>query len=378
MKIAMAAGEISGDLLAGSLVKALKELDPEIQIAGIAGPSMQQQGCEAWVDIDQLSVMGLSEILSQLPRLLRLRKSFAQKVLAWQPDIFVGIDAPDFNLALEKKLSLQGINTAHYVSPSVWAWRQSRVKKIKLSTRLMLTLFPFEQAFYQKHDVEAIFTGHPFADEIPLKIDRNKMQDQLGLTGQPLIALLPGSRSQEISRIAPELLKTAKILSEKYPQSQFVIPVPGNKQMRQLKQLIPDNSRFTLTTNNAREVLMAADLAILASGTVALEAMLCQCPMVVCYKLSPATAFIVRSFNMLKSQWVSLPNVLSDQSIVPELLQEKANAQEISLAAIQILESPQQQAEMLAEFKRQHLILKQNAAQQAAKSLIAFIKDHAN
>ena len=374
MKIAMAAGEISGDLLAGSLVKALKDIDPEIQIAGLAGPDMEQQGCDKWIDIDQLSVMGLSEVLSQLPRLLRLRKKFEQRVLDWQPDVFVGIDAPDFNLPLEKKLSNKGVNTVHYVSPSVWAWRQKRVKKIKKSTRLMLTLFPFEQAFYQQHDVEAVFTGHPFADEIPLKIDRKQCQAALGLAGHPLIALLPGSRSQEINRIAPILLDTARLLATKYPQCHFIVPLPGQKQIQLFKQLIPDNFEvhITIIQGQSRNVLMAADVAVLASGTVALEAMLCKTPMVVGYQVSKVTYAIVKTFNMMLLPYYSLPNVLYGDFLVSEVLQDEMTAENL-LNELKKLTETKNQLKYRNEFTRLHqdLLSPDNSA---AKTVFEFLK----
>ena len=381
MRIAIVVGEASGDILGSRLIKALQQQHPNIQFEGVAGAEMVAAGCEPLYPMEKLAVMGFSEVLPRLRELLKMRKDL---VTRWQenpPDLFVGIDAPDFNLKLEALLHQHNIPTVHYVSPSVWAWRENRVKKIKGNIDLMLTLFPFEVDFYKRHQIPATFVGHPLADEIPLHSDKQTLRKKLGLNSNAhILAVLPGSRTGEIKRIAPDFLRGLILLHKKYPDWQFVTPLINKdiyKQFDTLKQDIAPKIPIVFIDGQSRSVLAAADQILMASGTAVLEGMLINRPMVAAYRVSALTAFIIRRFNMLKTKYFTLANNLCDEMLVPELIQEDLTAENI-LEEIekQFLQNKKQRDYEKQRFHDMHLLLRKNASEQAAKAILAVTTQH--
>jgi lipid-A-disaccharide synthase len=374
MRIAIVAGEASGDILGSRLIESLKKYYPDASFEGIAGKEMQQAGCSSIYPMERLSVMGFTEVLSRLRELLRMRKSLISRWIKNPPDLFVGIDAPDFNLKLEKALYQADIPTAHYVSPSVWAWREARVKKMVGSMDLMLTLFPFEVSFYEKHDISAEFVGHPLADEIPLEVDSQAARTELNLPlDSTILAVLPGSRMGEIKRIAPDFLAALKILHEIHPDWVFVSPMTNatiRNEFEKLKQEIAPQIPITYVDGQSRKVMVAADQILMASGTAVLEGMLVGRPMVAAYRVAPLTARIIRLFRMIKSRYFTLPNNLANEYLVPELIQEKVTAANV-VAEVekQLLQDAETRAHMLNRFAEIHMQLRCNASEKAAKAL---------
>lgn len=372
MRIGIVAGEASGDLLAASLMRAILARHPEARFEGIAGPEMIAEGCTPLFHSERLSVMGFSEVFGRLRELLAIRRQVGRHFLNNPPDVFIGVDAPDFNHALERKLKLAGIPTVHYVSPSVWAWRQYRVKKIARSIDLMLTLFPFEADFYREHQVPVTFVGHPLADMIPLQCDPLAARRTLGLPmDRPLIALLPGSRVSEVGRLAETFLTTARWCVERSPNLHFVVPLVNEQTERvfeEVRHKICPELSITIIRGRSREVMAAADVVLLASGTAALEAMLLKRPMVVAYKVTGLTAFLAK--RLLRVPYVSLPNLLAKQALVGEYLQDDAVAEKIGPALMDLLENPQLSASMQQAFDDIHLSLRQDAANRAAEAVL--------
>jgi lipid-A-disaccharide synthase len=345
MRIGIVAGESSGDILGAGLIRAIRERRPDATFEGVAGPLMQAAGCKALYPAETLAVMGLVEVLRHLPRLLKVRAHLKKYFLSDPPDVFVGIDSPDFNLGLEEALRSQGIPTVHYVSPSIWAWRPKRVFKVGRAADLTLALLPFEPPLYDKHGFKATFVGHPLADSVPAQPDRRALREELHLPqDQPVLAILPGSRRSEVERLGPVFLDTASWLSQKKPELRFVIPAatPALNQLlkRQIRALQPDLP-VTLVEGHSHEVLGAADAALLASGTAALEALLLRCPMVVAYKVSSLTYNLVMGLGLLKIKNVSLPNLLAERDLVPEFMQASANADELGPAVLKLLDDKQ-------------------------------------
>jgi len=366
----MVAGEASGDQLAAGLIKELKHSYPNCQIMGVAGPAMKAAGCEVWFDSEDLAVMGLAEVLRHLPRILSLRKQLLQRLADTPPDLFIGIDAPDFNLGLEKKLKAKGIPTVHYVSPSVWAWRQKRVKKIHRSVDRMLTLFPFEPKFYNQHSVDARFVGHPMADEIPLESDPIQASTALGLNPESsknlrYVALLPGSRASEVERLGEAMLAAAEIIYSAHPECHFLVPLATPKLTAIFKQMLPEKLPVTCFNGQMRNVVAASDVVLVASGTATLETLLIGRPMVVCYKLAGFTYFIARSFKLIKSAYFSLPNILAGKKLVPEFVQDQASPKNLANAVLDWLDHPEKQKLARQEFQRIHLQLRKDASKQA-------------
>jgi len=373
LKIALVAGEASGDQLGASLIQAIRQRHPNTEFAGVAGPAMQAAGCHAWHDSEELAVMGLFEVVRHLPRLLRLRRVLARRIAGFEPDVFVGIDAPDFNLGLEIKLKRHGIKTVHYVSPTVWAWRQGRVKKIAQAVIRLLALFPFEPAFYSQHGVDAQYIGHPMADEIPLLNEQAPARSALQLPPDgTVVALLPGSRSAEISRLAPLMLATASRLSNNNSDLRFVAAL-ANARGRQLFEAclagFPDLS-VQVFEGQARQAITASDLTLVASGTATLETLLINRPMVVCYRVAAASFWLGRVFRLIKTEFIALPNILAGKQLVPEFLQAKANVDTLTTAVQELLNNDQARATLTLEFEAIHRQLTRDASQQAARAIL--------
>lgn len=353
MRLGLVAGEASGDLLGAGLIHALRELHPDLRCEGVAGPAMLEAGCDAWERSEVLAVMGLVEPLKEIPRLLRLRRMLVRRWSERPPDVFVGIDAPDFNLGLELRLRRRGIRTAHYVSPSVWAWRQGRVHTIAKAVDRVLCLLPFEKAFYDRHDVPATFVGHPMADRVPAEVDTAGARGQLGLTSPTVIAVLPGSRDSEVRRLGGDFALACARLRESRQGLGFVAPMarPGLEELfaAQLDRAGVRDA-FTLLDGDAPTAIAAADLVLLASGTAALQAALYQKPMVAAYRFAPLTYFLARLFRLVKVPRFTLPNLLTEEPLVPEFVQHGASPEALCRALGGLLDSPARRAEISRVF----------------------------
>jgi len=340
----------------------------------MGGPRMEAQGLKSRFPLETLSVMGLVEVLKHLPELIRVRRTLREDALAWQPDIMIGIDAPDFNTGLEKQLRKAGVTTAHYVSPSVWAWRQGRVKNIAKAVDGMLTLLPFEADFYRQHRVPVAFVGHPLADELPLVNDRQAAREALGLKlDGPVLALLPGSRGNEIRFMGATFLAAVTLLCQRHPGLQVVIPAATALRHRELAELLSGypalHPSVTLLDGQAREAMVASDAVLLTSGTAALEAMLCHRAMVVAYKMAPATHWLAQ--RLVKTAWISLPNLIAQESVVPELIQHAASPEAIALQVGELLEDASTRQALEERFAAMHAALQRNASQRAAQAVAA-------
>lgn len=372
MRIGLVAGETSGDLLGAGLIRELKALSTEVAFEGVAGPAMQAAGCDAWESSEVLAVMGLIEPLREIPRLLKLRRSLIRRWTDNPPDVFVGIDAPDFNLGLEASLREQGIRTAHYVSPSVWAWRQGRVRKVAKAADKVLCLLPFEKAFYDQHDVAAEFVGHPMADRTPADIDVMQARSTLGLEAENVIAVLPGSRMSEVSRLAPVFIAACAELAAAEPGLTFVAPMTTSKIRRffemQLEKASLD-AQFLLTDGNAEMAMAAADVVLLASGTAALQAALLGRPMVAAYKIAHVTYAIMRIFRLLKIRYFTLPNNLTSEPLVPEFLQGAATPQALAGAVAGLMQDPARRRAITDQFAVLRTELAQGADKRAAQAV---------
>jgi lipid-A-disaccharide synthase len=376
MRVGIVAGESSGDILGAGLMRAIRARVPGVEFEGVAGPLMQAAGCRTLYPAETLAVFGITEVLRHLPRLLAVRRSLRRHFLAHPPDVFIGIDSPDFNLGLEASLHATGIRTVHYVSPSVWAWRPGRVFKVGRATDLVLALLPFEPAFYARHGFRAEFVGHPLADAIPQDIDRAAARRALRLPAGPLVAFLPGSRFGEVERLGPLFLDTACWLAMRRPDLQFVIPAATPR----LKGLIetqiaasPSTLPLTVLAGRSREALQAADAVLLASGTASLEAMLCACPMVVAYRLAPLTYALVGASILRRIRHASLPNLLAERAVVPEFMQERAVPADMGAALLRLLEEPGARAAQLRDFSALAGILRRGADAHAAEAVLRLL-----
>ncbi|MFC0667270.1 lipid-A-disaccharide synthase [Azotobacter chroococcum] len=370
MRVALVAGEASGDILGASLMQALKAARPDIEFIGVGGPRMQAEGLQSYFPMERLAVMGLFEVLGRLPELLLRRRRLIRSLLEARPDVYIGIDAPDFNLGVELRLRRAGIRTVHYVSPSVWAWRQKRVLKIRQACDLMLTLFPFEAQFYEAQDVPVRFVGHPLADQVPLQTDRDAARAALDLTaGETIVALMPGSRGGELARLGPLFLEAAeRLLALHAGALRFVVPCASSERRRQLEEMLSHTRRdlpVMLLDGRSHEALAACDAVLIASGTATLEALLYKRPMVVAYRLAPLTYKVAR--HLVKTPFFSLPNLLAGRALVPELLQERATPEALAEALMPLLEIGREQAEC---FDAIHRSLRRDASHQAAESVL--------
>jgi lipid-A-disaccharide synthase len=374
----LCAGEASGDLLGAGLIEQLRARFPDAQFAGIGGDAMRAAGFEAWHDAQELAVMGLAEVLAHLPRLLQLRHGFRQRVLDWKPDAFIGIDAPDFNLGVEKWLKQRGVRTVHYVSPSVWAWREKRAERIGQSADRVLCLFPMEPPIYARHDVDARFVGHPLADAMPLEPDRATARAQLGLHADaPVLAVLPGSRLGEIARLGEPFLAAAAQVAAEVPGLQVVIPA-ANVACRQALESLLSRSPVTgapprLLDGQARTAMVAADVVLLASGTATLEAMLAKRPMVVGYRIAPLTYAIVKGLGMLKVDRYALPNVLAGADLAPELMQADCTPDRLADAVLGWLRNPESVASLQSRYREIHEELRKDASSRAAEAVAGLV-----
>lgn len=369
--IALVAGETSGDQLGAGLMRALKARYPQAQFIGVGGPRMEAEGLASYFPMERLSVMGLVEVLGRLPELLRRRRRLLAQLRQARPQIFIGIDAPDFNLDLELHLRRAGIPTVHYVSPSVWAWRQKRVLKIRQACDLMLTLFPFEARFYEEQGVPVRFVGHPLADAVPLEVDPVPARRQLGFdAGETLVALLPGSRGGEVARLGPRFLAAAELMLRQRPGLRFVLPCASPQRRAQIEPMLEGKGLpILLLDGQAQLALAACDAVLIASGTATLEALLYQRPMVVSYLLAPLTYYILR--HMVNSPYVSLPNLLAQRPLVPELLQEDAVPSALADALLPLLDNGVSQTR---DFATIHLALRRDASAQAARAIVELIE----
>ena len=369
LRIALVAGEASGDILGAGLMRALKAQHPSVEFIGVGGPLMQAEGLTSYFPMERLSVMGLVEVLGRLRELLKRRKELIATLIAEKPDAFIGIDAPDFNLNIELKLRQAGIKTVHYVSPSVWAWRQKRVLKIREGCDLMLTLFPFEAKFYEEKGVPVRFVGHSLADAIPLQADRAAARAELGLPDGPLVALMPGSRGGEVGRLGALFLDTAQRLRALRPGVRFVMPCASPERRVQLEELLAGRDLpVTLLDGKSHLALAACNAVLIASGTATLEALLYKRPMVVAYRLAPLTFWILN--RMVKSPYVSLPNLLAQRLLVPELLQDDATVEALAQTLSPLIEGGEEQTRGFDEI---HRTLRLDASNQAADAVLNLI-----
>lgn len=376
--IGIVAGEVSGDTLGAGLIRALKQRYPDARFVGIAGPQMQAEGAESLYAMERLSVMGLVEVLGRLRELLHMRAELLSQLVRQKIDLFIGIDAPDFNLGLEQRLREVGIPTVHYVSPSVWAWRQGRVKTIKAAVDRMLCLLPFEKAFYDKHQLDAVFVGHPLADSLPLQPDVAGARARLGVSGDgPVVAVLPGSRGGEVKYLAPLFVETMKRLADARPGIQFLIPAINPARKQQIEAALA-GTQLPVTLFDAgagadigRQVMAAADLVLMASGTATLEAMLLKKPMVIAYKFHWFT-WLLLSW-LVRTPFVGLPNVLAGRQVVPELLQSNATVEKCVREVSRWLDRPAERAALIADFEDMHHSLARNASEQAAEAVAGLL-----
>jgi len=375
LKIAIIAGEHSGDILGADLIRALKAVHPDAVFYGIGGPRMQALGFNALFDMEELAVMGIVEVLGRLPRLLQVKREILAALLSDKPDVFVGIDAPDFNLPVELKLKQAGIKTVHYVSPSVWAWRHKRIFKIAAATNMVLSLLPFEKAFYDKYQVPCTFVGHTMADTMPLEVDKAAAKAELGLPPDKLVlAIMPGSRTNEIKLLAGDFLQAAVLLQQQFPEIQFVtnmVTFEKAAQFNAIKQQIAPQLNITEFTGQARQVLLASDATFITSGTATLEAMLAKCLMVVAYRANWLTYQLGK--RLVKLAHFSLPNLLAGRGMVTELLQHQVTPQALVAAMVPLLSA--ERDALLQQYRVIHQSIKCNASSKAAEAILQVADD---
>jgi lipid-A-disaccharide synthase len=374
--IGIVAGEASGDLLGSHLIRALRKRRPDLEFIGIAGPKMLAEGAKTLFPMERLSVRGYVEVLKHLPGLLKLRKQLTQHFLDHPPDIFIGIDAPDFNFTLERNLKNKGIRTIHYVSPSIWAWRKGRIKRIKEAVSHMLALFPFETEIYEQAGIPVTYVGHPLADILPIETNMAEARNSLKLNNAShVIAMLPGSRQSEVRQLANLYVRTARQILNKQPATTFLIPLVTKETRTIFQQAIYDDNAQDLPLQilfgHAHLAMEAADAVIVASGTATLEAALIKRPMVITYRMPALSWQLLKRMNYLP--YVGLPNILAGRFVVPELLQHDATPEKLSEATLRLIEDKSHMAEIREEFRRMHLTLRQNTEEKAADAILAYL-----
>ncbi len=375
--VAMVAGEASGDLLAAHLIAALKRHLPEARFVGIGGLQMQREGFDAWWPSEKLAVHGYAEALRHYRELAGIRKRLLARLIDRRPDVFIGVDAPDFNLWLEERLKARGVPTIHYVSPSVWAWRAGRLGKIARSVSHMLALFPFEPDIYRRNGIPVSYVGHPFADMIPLDVNRAAAKEQLGVAkAGPVFALLPGSRQSELRQLASLWVDTARCLRERFPDSVFLVPLVSRETRRMFEEAIwrqgAQELPFKLLFGHAREALAACDAALVASGTATLEAALLKAPMVIAYRLAPLSWHLMRRMRL--QPWIGLPNILAGRFVVPEFIQQDASAENLAQALGNLVGDTQVKAAIERVFQSLHRQLRQGTADKAAAAILPYLQ----
>jgi len=373
MKIGLVAGEASGDVLGAGLIRAIRARFPDAVIEGVAGPQMIAAGCECWEPAESLAVMGLIEPLRHIPRLLRLRRELARRWIASPPDVFVGIDAPDFNLGLEKKLRKAGIRTAHYVSPSIWAWRPGRVKKVKKAADTVLCILPFEPKLYEEHGINAVFVGHPSAINAPAVVDAVEARHALQIDAKTVVAVLPGSRHGEVSRVGGVVAHAAAAILAAKPDVRFITPI-ATPQLRPMIEEQLDTAgvggAFSLVDGESTQAMAAADVVLMASGTAVLEAAMLTKPAVATYKVAWLTYLIAIRMRLVKLTHYTLPNLLTEEPLVPEFMQDDARPQAIADAVLELLDDPQRRQFISERFARLRAELALDADQRAADAVL--------
>lgn len=382
MKFGLVAGESSGDLLGAGLISALRTRVPDAEFEGVAGSAMAAAGCQVWDNSEALAVMGLVEPIREIPRLLRLRSSLVDRWRKSPPDVFIGIDAPDFNLGLEKRLRSSGIPTVHYVSPSVWAWRQGRIKTIRKAADVVLCLLPFEKNLYDEHSIASVFVGHPKADSAPGKVDVAAARQAIGLPATiPVVAVLPGSRSSEVSRLGLAFAETAKQLISSIRDIRFVTPIATPKLRPIIEASLAEagvGDAFTLLDGQSELAMAAADVVLLASGTAALEsALLCK-PTVAAYRVAPLTYAIVKALGLMKIDQFTLPNLLTDTPMIPEFIQHDATPDALAAAVNDFLSTPERVAAVEDRFAKLRVELALDSDQRAADAVLSLTDYAAN
>ena len=372
MRIGLVAGEASGDLLGAGLIRAIRERVPDATFEGVAGPAMVDAGCNAWAEADELAVFGIIEPLAHIPRLLRLRRSLVKRWQASPPDVFVGIDAPDFNLGLEKKLRASGIRTVHYVSPSVWVWRAGRIETVRKAADLVLCILPFEKGIYDEHGIAARFVGHPKASSLPADIDVASVRELLDLQEGRLVAVLPGSRRGEVERLGPVFARAAAMLAAQADDLRFITPIASAGLRPVFEAQLADAGvaeRFRLIEGDSIEVMSAAEVVMLASGTAALESALLGKPTVAAYAIAPLGAMIARLIG-LKNKFFTIPNLVLDEALIPEFIQEEVKASSLAQAVWDLLEDPERRAGISRRFATLRENLALGADDRAAEAII--------
>lgn len=379
-RFALVAGETSGDRLAAGLIRALRARYPQAEFEGVTGPEMDAAGCTSLASADELALMGVSEVVSEIPRLLKLRRRLYRHFTANPPDVFIGVDAPAFNTGLELKLRRAGIVTAHYVCPTAWAWREGRTRKIRKAVDLLLAIFPFEPEFFARHDIEARFVGHPLADALPMQPDTAVARQALGLADDgeaQWVGLLPGSRRSEVTLLGPRFLRTAIWLRERLPRLRFIAPMASPKVRGIFEQQVAEHGltdAVVISDGHARDVMAVADVLLVASGTATLEAMLLKTPMVVAYAGSPLNAFLAQTLGLLKAEYVSMPNLLAGRELVPELLQNAAEPRLMGAWLYRLLTSADARAAQTGPFYELHEQMAQGADQHAADAIAELVE----
>ena len=377
LRVVIVVGEASGDVLGSALLKELNQRFLGLESFGIGGPLMVHQGFSPWYSMSELSVMGYIEVLLKLPRLLRIRSSLAKKIVSYKPDLVIGVDAPDFNLSLERTIRNSGIPVMHLVSPSIWAWRYERIHKIRQSVDHMLVLFPFEEKIYEQEGIPVSYVGHPLADEIEPEVDRSNYRSKLGFSsGKKIVALLPGSRKTELKQHLNLMLDAAKLIQNSSPEIRFLVPLLDNEAHNFVHSILSRrnvnlNGTIDFVVGKTQDALKAADIAIIASGTATLEGLLCECPMVVTYKVSKLTAWLMRL--QANARFVSLPNIISNESLVSELIQEDAQPDLLANEVISMLENSDQLVSLRERFRRIKSSLRMGSAKRSADVIEQFL-----